>query len=45
MMAEEGFKLKLAAILSIESACYSRFSSEQKAVNVQTIKSNREIMV
>lgn len=43
-MAEEGFKRKLAAILSADAVGYSRLMAEDEAATVKTIATYREIM-
>jgi TolB-like protein/class 3 adenylate cyclase len=44
-MTQEGFKRKLAAILSADAVGYSRLMAEDEAATVKTIASYREIMV
>jgi len=43
-MAQEGFKRKLAAILSADVEGYSRLMSEDEAHTIQTLKTYRNIM-
>ena len=43
-MADEGFKRKLAAILSADAVGYSRLMAEDETATVKTIASYREIM-
>ena len=43
-MAEEGFKRKLAAILSADVAGYSRLMAEDETFTVKTIATYREVM-
>jgi adenylate cyclase len=43
-MADEGFKRKLAAILSADVEGYSRLMGEDEAATVQTLKAYREVM-
>jgi len=43
-MADEGFKRKLAAVLSADAVEYSRLMAEDEAATVKTIASYREIM-
>ena len=44
-MAEEGFKRKLAAILSADAVAYSRLMAEDEAATVKTIATYRQIMI
>ncbi len=43
-MAKEGFKRKLAAILSADVAGYSRLMAEDETFTVKTITTYREVM-
>jgi adenylate cyclase len=43
-MAEEGFKRKLAAILSADVAGYSRLMAEDESATVKTMETYREVM-
>ena len=43
-MAQEGFKRKLAAILSADVAGYSRLMAEDETFTVKTITTYREVM-
>ncbi|MGD9132628.1 MAG: adenylate/guanylate cyclase domain-containing protein [Desulfobacterales bacterium] len=43
-MADEGFKRKLAAILSADVEGYSRLMGENEAATLQTLKAYREVM-
>jgi adenylate cyclase len=43
-MAEEGFKRKLAAVLSADAVGYSRLMAEDEAATVKTIANYRDIM-
>jgi adenylate cyclase len=44
-MADEGFKRKLAAILSADAVGYSRLMADDETATVKTIASYREIMI
>jgi adenylate cyclase len=44
LMAEEGFKRKLTAILSADVAGYSRLMSEDESATVKTLETYREVM-
>jgi adenylate cyclase len=43
-MTDEGFKRKLAAILSADTVEYSRLMAEDESATVKTIATYREIM-